>query len=353
MKKHVNYFLILLPILLLVAGSALADPKKAGPGHGAPKNVTECGTVLTEPGNYKLVHDLLDCSDAVWIAGSDITLNLKGHEISCPDEIGEDAYSGIFVSPPGEPGDDDWGDVTFSNVTIKNGTVSNCHDGIVLVLTEDSKVMNITSTGNRRWEYAPGKFQYGTGITLWFSRNNVIMHNHTYGNAATGIGSWESSGNLFKHNTSTDNGESGPGGGGGITLENEQNSRVMCNRVHGNVDGITLQSGGSGNLLRGNLVTGNQNTGIGMLGLAWDGFFFEDIPAGNTVRSNIVEENGWFDIFEFYFDLWTGEFLLQPEDLCMNTWEKNQFQTEFGPPGCFGIPVELDDHDVCALDYDD
>ena len=49
MKKRGNYFLILLPILLLVAGSVLAAPK-----HGAPKNVTECGTILTEPGNYKL-----------------------------------------------------------------------------------------------------------------------------------------------------------------------------------------------------------------------------------------------------------------------------------------------------------
>jgi parallel beta-helix repeat protein len=355
MKKHVNYFLILLPILLLVAGSALADPKKAkaGPNHGAPKNVTECGAVLTEPGNYKLVNDLLDCSEAVWIAGSDIALNLNGHEISCADEIGEEAYSGIFVSPPGEPGDDDWGDVTFSNVTIKNGTVSNCHDGIVLVLTEDSKVMHVTSTGNREWEYAPGKFQYGTGITLWFSRNNVIMHNHTYGNAATGIGSWESSGNLFKHNTSTDNGAgSGGGDGTGILLDNEQNSKIMCNRVHGNSDGILMFPGGSGNLLRGNLVTGNI-TGILMLGFAWDGYPWQEIPAGNTVRSNIVENSDWFDFGEFYLDLVTGDWLIQPEDLCMNTWEKNQFQTEYGPAGCFGIPVELDEKDVCALDDHD
>jgi parallel beta-helix repeat protein len=356
MKKHGYYFLLLLPILLLVAGSALADPKKAGPNHGAPKNVTECGTFLTEPGNYKLANDLLGCSDGgVWIAGSDITLNLKGHKISCANEIGEYSLAGIIVSPPGDPNpeDDDWGDVTFSNVTIKNGTVSNCHDGIVLVLTEDSKVMHITSTGNRRWEYAPGQFQYGTGITLWFSRNNVIMHNHTYGNAATGIGSWESSGNLFKHNTSTDNGYGSAGGeGSGIALDNEQNSRVMCNRVHGNADGILLFPGSSGNLLRGNLVTDNFG-GILMLGLAWDGYLWQETPAGNTVRSNIVENNGRFDFYEFYFDVVTEDLLVHPENLCMNTWENNQFQTEFGPTGCFGIPVELDEKDVCALDDDD
>jgi parallel beta-helix repeat protein len=160
--------------------------------------------------------------------------------------------------------------------------------------------MHMTSTGNRRWEYAPGKFQYGTGITLWYSRNNVIMHNHTYGNA----------------------------------------------------DGILVFPGSSGNLLRGNLVTGNFG-GIIMLGFAWDGYLWQDIPAGNTIRSNIVENSGWFDFMEFYLDVVNGDWLIQPEDLCMNTWEKNQFQTEFGPPGCFGIPVELDDNDVCALDNDD
>ncbi len=60
MKKRENCIWILLPILLLMAGAVLAAPK-----HGAPKNVTECGTILTEPGNYKLVNDLLDCPGMV------------------------------------------------------------------------------------------------------------------------------------------------------------------------------------------------------------------------------------------------------------------------------------------------
>jgi parallel beta-helix repeat protein len=330
MRKLNNCLLILLPILLLVAGSAFADPKKTGPNHGAPKNVTECGTFLTEPGNYKLVHDLLDCSDdgGVWIVGSDITLNLKGHEISCLD-----GWVGIFLAGSEE--------ATVKNITVKNGHVSNCVEGIALWLAEDSKVMNMTSTGN-----------WGAGIAVWESSNNVFMHNYVHGNATDGILSWQSSGNLFKHNTSTDNGGALPGEGAGISLDGETNSRIMCNRVHGNVDGILMFPGGSGNLLRGNLITGNLG-GIGMLGIAEDGAFLQNIPAGNTVRSNIVEDNVNFDFFEFYYDRVTGDLLIHPEDLCMNTWEKNQFRTELGPPGCFGIPVELDDHDVCALDYDD
>jgi len=346
MKVHQKYFWITLPVLLLAAGSVLAEPKKAGPNHGAPKDVTECGTILTEPGNYKLANDLLDCpGNGVEIVGSDIVLNLKDYEISCAENDLE--VAGVAVYSLSE-------EAMISNVTVKNGHVSNCKDGIVLVQTEDSKVMNITSTGNTQWERNPGEWVYGTGITLWLSRNNVIMHNHTFGNASHGIGSWESSGNLFKHNTSTGNGDGWQGGG--INLLAEDNSRIMCNRIHGNADGITMQSGGSGNLLRGNLVTGNQNTGIGMLGFYWqdpdtgDEYYYA-MPSGNTIRSNIVEANPWVDLFEAHFD-WVSDLLLNPDGICRNTWEKNQFQTETGLPGCIGMPVVLDEKDVCALDDD-
>jgi parallel beta-helix repeat protein len=329
MRKLGNFLLILLPILLLVAGSALADPKKAGPNHGAPKNVTECGTFLTEPGNYKLVNDLLDCSGdgGVWIVGSDITLNLKGHEISCLD-----GWVGIFVAGSEED--------SVKNITVKNGYVSNCIEGIALWLAEDSKVMNMTSTGNQ-----------GAGIAVWVSSNNVIMHNHTFGNAIDGILSWKSSGNLFKHNTTTGNGN------GGISMDQETDSRIVCNRSHSNAEGIMIYRGNSGNLLRGNLVTGNQHSGLGMLGYYWqdpeppyDEAYY-DMPTGNTIRSNIVGGNPWVDLFEAHWD--GSDLLPNPDGICKNTWEKNQFQTEIGVAGCIGIPVELDDHDVCALDYDD
>jgi len=352
MKMHQKYFWISLPVLLLVAGSVLAAPK--APKHGALKNVTKCGTILTEPGNYKLANDLLDCpGNGVEILGSDIVLNLKGYEISCADNDLE--VGGIMVV--GSP------EAAVRNVTVKNGHVSNCRDGIVLIFSEDSKVMNITSTGNTKyWREHPvepgepvtGEWVYGTGITLWLSRNNVIMHNHTYGNASDGIGSWESSGNLFKHNTSTGNGDSGQGAG--ISLSAEESSRIMCNRVHGNSDGILLLSGGSsGNLIRGNLVTGNV-AGIEMLGFYWQHpsgspEYYYDMPSGNTIRSNIVEDNPWVDLFEAYWDFGI-ELLPNPDGICRNTWEKNQFQTEIGVAGCIGIPVELDEKDVCALDDD-
>ena len=151
MKIRQNYFLILLPFLLLLAGLANAEPKKAGPNHGAPNDVTECGTVLTEPGNYKLAHDLLDCpGNGVEIVGSDIILNLRGFEISCAENDLE--VAGVVVYSLSE--------AMISNVTVKNGHVSKCRDGIVVIQTEDSKFMNMTSTGNTQWEREPGVWVY-------------------------------------------------------------------------------------------------------------------------------------------------------------------------------------------------
>jgi parallel beta-helix repeat protein len=328
-----------------MAGAVLAAPK-----HGAPKNVTECGTILTEPGNYKLVNDLLDCpGNGVEIHGSDIILNLHGHAISCDNDL---EVAGVGVWSPT--------DSIIRNVTIKNGHISNCRDGIVLIQTEDSKVMNITSTGNTKWRPVPDVAVYGTGITVWLSRNNVIMHNHTYGNEGDGIGSWESSGNLFKHNTSTGNGDGWSGAG--INLSNENNSRIMCNRLHGNADGMTVwwgegENGSSGNLIRGNLVTENQATGISFIGFYWQDpdsleEYYYAMPRGNTVRSNIVEQQPWVDLLEAHWDFGYG-LLPNPSGECKNAWENNQFGTEIGVPGCIGTSVVLEENDVCALHDDD
>ena len=348
MKTSRNHIWLLLPVLILAAGSVFAKQH----------NVTECGTFLTEPGKYKLVNDLLDCPgpvDGIVILGSDITLDLKGHEITC---AGDTFIGGVVVV--GTP------EAVVRNVTVKNGHVSNCFDGIVILMTEDSKITKISSTGNHMW-----KEDYGTGITMWMtsnivirenylfdneghgivswiSRNNVFMKNHIFGNGGAGIMSWLGDGNLFKHNTSADNVD-----GFGIWANIETNSRFLCNRTYSNDIGIGIGPDSSGNLVRGNYASGNLWGGITVTGLKEDGELLGEFPAGNTVRSNIAEENGYFDLSEIFHDVVTGENSLHPDGTCFNTWEKNQFGTQFAPDGCIGFPVELDDDDVCALDDDD
>jgi parallel beta-helix repeat protein len=314
-----------LPALLLLAGTVAAGNTP----------VTECGTVLTEPGNYKLANELLDCpGDGVAIMGSDIRLDLKGHEISCGD--GVSPVAGILVLGNEEN--------AVRNVTVSNGRVSNCNDGVLLIDVEDSKITGITSAGNRFWEDPDGNLLYGTGITVYKSHNNVIMKNSTYGNASDGIGSWASSGNVFKHNRSHHNPNNG------FFLEMSTDSLLMCNQSFANTDGILLFPGSNDNLIQGNLVSDNIG-GISILGLAWEGWFWRDIPDGNTVRLNIVEGNAWLDLDEIYYDLAFGDLLLHPDGTCQNTWEKNRYGTQYGPTGC--IPAAFDLDDVCALGEDE
>lgn len=299
--------------------------------------VYDCGTELTAPGKYKLMNDLVACQvNGVLIRGSDITLNLNGHSISCAPS--DERLGGVVVS------NQDFN--IIRNVTVKNGHISGCKDGVVLILTEDSKVTKISSSGNQLWLNPEGSFESGTGITVFLSSHNKITHNHTFGNATEGIATYSSNHNLFKHNQSTENVN-----GSGIWADEEHDSRFLCNRTDRNSSGLALGPFSSGNLVRGNVARHNAN-GIGAVGLAWDGFYFADIASDNVFKKNIATDNYNSDVFEVVFDLVTAQGALEPDNACLNAWKKNQFNLTFGPEGCFGYSAHLDADDVCALEQE-
>ena len=332
MKFYKNTLLLVVPLMLLAAFPVFA---------AKPQAVTACETFIEEPGKYRLTTDLVDCEAfGVDILASDVTLDLKGHTISCaPNGLRTGGIlTGLDIRIP--EGENPF--VPVHGVKITNGTVTGCADGILLAAATDSKVTKMTSTGNLSWYGISG-----TGITVWYSYNNVLMHNHVYGNPNEGIASWESSGNLYKHNTTTENFM-------GIWTNAEDNAQILCNRVHGNAVGIGLGGEINGSLVRGNLVSYNFYDGISLVGIIEDGEVEADIPSGNTIRSNIAEHNGFGDLFEGYWGLGEGDefYILHPDGTCLNTWHKNQYGTALAPPGCIGESVLLEEDDVCALDDD-
>jgi parallel beta-helix repeat protein len=325
MNRFSNINLSALPVLMLVAGYALAGP---------PQAVTDCETYITEPGMYFLANDLVECEDVgVLILASDVTLDLKGYTVSCADN---GLRTGGVIAGLSVP---------VSNVTVRNGGVTGCADGIVLAWAEDSKITKMTSWDNRLWD-GPGS---GTGITVWYTLNSEITHNHVYGNPEQGIGVWDSSGNLFKHNTAT-------GNFFGIWTNYSDSSGILCNQTQGNLIGIGLGPGSSGSEVRGNEASYNFYDGISTVGFAWYGFFYEPIPAGNTLRANVAEYNGFVDMFEGGWDFApdaTDFYPLDPDGNCWNSWHHNQYGLGYAPPGCMGPPMMLGEDDVCALDDDD
>ena len=310
---------------VLVAGVAFAKP--AVP-------IFECGTIIGEPGKYRLMNDLVGCTDhGILITGSDITLDLKGHSISCDTNGGLERLAGVVV----------WESLSWSeisNVTVKNGHVSDCSDGIILVFTNDSKVKNMSSSRNLNW-YGTS----GTGITIWYSENARVIKNHTFDNDGQGIGVWDSTGTEIKHNMVADNSE-------GIWAERAADTNISCNKAFGNGTGVGLGPWSIGSRVTGNLAKWNWFDGISAWGWARSDGPWDDIASGNTFKHNISEDNP-FDLAELAYNLDSGEIAPHPDGECRNRWLKNQFTTSWGPDDCIGWSVELDDDDVCALDDDD
>jgi parallel beta-helix repeat protein len=321
MKTIIDRLLAVLALCTLTVSIAFAGVQP----------VYECGTVIAEPGNYKLIADLVDCPDGgIHIVASDVRLNLDGHTITC--ETNDKLTGGVVVGTEEGP--------VTKKVTVRNGSVSNCKDGIALLNAQDSNVTRINAYGN-----IPFYDGEGAGILVAWSSNNTVTHNYTYDNAIDGIFSFESGNNVFKHNLTTGNPN------GGFWMVQETDSKILCNEAYSNGSGIALGPDSTGNLLRGNVANGNYNDGISAWGYAWEGYFWRDIPSDNVFVKNIATGNYFADLVEAYYDLVTWDFLLHPDNECQNTWMKNEFGPTFGPVGCFDYSIDLGD-DVCAIDDD-
>ena len=330
MKKHGNYFLILLPILLLVAGSVLAEPKKAGPNHGAPNDVTECGTVINEPGKYRVMNDILDCTpyeNGVIILTSDVILDLRGHTISCARDPSVAPVGAVIVG---------WSVGGVQNVLVRNGTVIGCDDGILLGFTDGVKVTKMYMEDNS-----------DGAITLVGAVNSEIRNNTFMFNGA-GIRSFSGSENQIKGNSVSF-------AGSAIELDNEVDSIIKCNTVEQSFYGISAGPFSSGNILQGNLITegffGIMLYGVEEIAIPPDDPVIWPVASGNLVKHNMALGN-FTDLQETTYVVAVDDAYVAPGATCQNTWMSNQFGSELGPSDCIGFSVELDEDDVCALDDD-
>jgi hypothetical protein len=336
----INYSLM--PALVLAAGSVMA----------APTEITVCNTYITEPGNYRLVNDLVDCisdeeaglSNGINILVSDVTLDLGGHTIQCDATTSPDLVAGVMVGWWLNPV------VTapLENVRVHNGTIMGCHDGVLLSKTIGARVTRMAFQYNRDGAISLWNPDGGTHGSL--IKNNRFMEN------GSAIRSWFGDENTYSHNVMSF-------GDAGIDLQDETDSIIKCNTVTEMGFGVALGPYSSGNEIRGNVVYDNWVSGIFMYGLEgmdwvddeWQ-YWFQPVPTGNLIRNNIALGNSeridGFDLLETVFSFIIGGWPLPPGDTCQNTWMNNQFDVELAPPGCIGPPVVLDVEEVCALDED-
>ncbi len=307
--------------LVLVAGTAFAKP---------PVPISECGTVITEPGKYRVTQDLFCLPDqrGIQVFASDVTLDLKGHTITC-DTSGDQDVSAVWVGNPSDP------DSVVKDVWVKNGTVSGCTDGVIFFYGQSGKVTKITAVSNE-----------DKGIFVLEAKDTLIKNNVGFGNL-TAIGTAGGIGSEIKHNVLYDNLDAA------IALESGIDSLVACNTSERDEFGVRIGPESSGNTVRGNHIIDSGAVGIGVYSFGISPEIFVPMPPDNVIKKNIVQGSGGGDVAELILrppEFGGGVFAL-PE--CYNIWKNNQYGTSFGPVDCIAPTVELDDDDVCALDDDD
>jgi hypothetical protein len=316
MKKQLILSWTLVPVLLLASGAVFA--KK-------PTAISDCDTYITKPGKYWLVNDLA-CEPGVRpikILSSDVSLDLRGHSVSCA--AGD--RSGVVVGDDAEP-------EVFSDVRISNGSINGCAVGVLLWFTDGARVTEVSFSGSTE-----------SGVTLVEAQNSVIMKNNFEGDFWA-INSYEGTGNRLTHNTIRYSII-------GIDLYGETDSRINCNAIDQGFFTLSLGPSGpypsSGNLVRGNLVTGSY-LGVAAVGYgSLAGGITAPQSIDNLIHANIATGN-WWDMAEVLYDPATDELFVEPGADCNNTWKNNQFDWAEGPADCIGTAVELDE--VCALGYD-
>jgi parallel beta-helix repeat protein len=299
-------------VILSVSMMAAAAPE----AFASVTPVSTCGAVLSAPGKYSLSGDLLACpGPAIVIAASDISLDLKGNEITCDRADGQ-ADIGILGT-------------NVSSVEVRNGRISSCEVGIQFSNVKNSKVTDLSVHGGTR---DPVLGFGGAAILLLGSDNNSVIGNRAIGNII-GIGIFNSNDNRVAGNVTSENVGYLPfvfGMGIALSASSTGNS-VIGNESRLNSDaGIVLSIDVSNTTVRGNEVSDNGYYGIGA-------FTRTDVgapsPENNLIQGNSSLANGRADLVEILFHPLTN-----PREsiakVCKNSWIDNTFVSLMGPNDC-------------------
>lgn len=333
-----NRFAGLLPAMLLsvcLLAGHLAPTAALADGH----RIYDC-TVITEPGNYVVVSDIVvdqDCVNpddpdfgfvGIQIAASDVHVNLGGHTIyGDPAGYGDGYARGLDTS----------GQDLQSNISVSNGRVdgmATIGDGIYIQSAKYVEITAVESTANTRF-----------GMGLVFCEACSVSGSRFYANGNAGIQT------VFAGD-STDGDEVSEGGiritGSSFTGSQFSNGITMAffggqheiigNRFIGNgFNGIGefFMSGAPGHVIRGNRFEDNAVDGMRMC------------TSGNTIQANQVLDNGGDGIalvagFPCTFgppgvdnliksNRSKGNFGVDMSDVsadCLNTWTSNTFGSD-------------------------
>ena len=308
--------------------------------------ITDCGTVIDQPGNYRLANDLVLCATpspdpnlpivaGVIIASDDVVLDMDGHTISC--DLGAPFFSFGVLS-----------DFQNAGVKIMDGTVTNCLIGVEMSGNHNGVVRDMKIVAN----VFGMEVIAGSKVKV---KNNEITGNFEIGVVATSFffGGYVGPGlgHKFQRNLMADNGFFAMIANGLVE------SDISCNRMDRNYGGLQLESPGTDNTIRKNVATDNLEVGIAAVGIIGEDFV-QPVPAGNTFKRNIALGNGADDLAEVSIVIPSDPLEFVFPEACQNMWKNNHYVTSNALEGCIPPPRYFDDDDdsdICApgFDHDD
>ena len=266
MRRPTERVASLVPGALILAAIAGLLAFGAGPASAGPLT---CGQTITQ--NTKLNSDLIDCPEnGVVIGADDIILDLAGHTI---DGTGVGSAGSGVANTGG-----------YEEVTIKNGTVQEFFNGVLLISASEDRLEKLTLSNNNitgialvesensriERNTASGNF---VGIALFASKNNLVKKNSVSGNVA-GMAIAGGENNLVEKNSASGNGV-------GMQLSSTRENRVERNSVSSSSeDGINLLESHE-NLVQGNSVSNSARIGIHL-----------NSSGANRIKGNFVPGNG-------------------------------------------------------------
>ena len=349
MLRIISAAIALLILSLALPTSALADDDDDDDNYIP---ITTCGAVITEPGNYRVVNDLLECSEPIQfglfrigisVYANDVTLDLGRHTIRCADiQPGDNTRSfGIYLEGGTFPGT---GEEYGNRVRIRNGVIENCQEGVATGGSTGSTIEKLT--------ISDGEFGIAVGTGFDYRiRGNHISEMTSFGiYLSTNFG--PTNGLRVTKNLIHDAGISG------IFATGISDTKIRCNRTDRNGIGGIIAAGLSTGLdIRNNVANDNFLTGIFIAGTSFGDFPLDPVPSGNTVRGNTALGNV-HDLAEASLDFsdpFLSTVLVLPDAQCLNTWAGNTYISEVAPLDCIAPsrPIDDDDDDGCAPDYGD
>jgi parallel beta-helix repeat protein len=224
--------------------------------------------------------------------------------------------------------------ILANNITISNFTIQNCgntpmYDAGLEINSNYNKIINNIIRYNG---------EFGVGIFLNESLNNIIIDNTIYKNGNEGIYLENSKNNYVSNNKIYSNGHCS------IVISNSRNNTIINNFINNNHCGISLWPNSVNNKILNNIINDHLGCGIGIWTNSNNNYIKNNSIFNNSIfgigifsaQKNIIEYNyvygsfkGITIYFSFYNKIYFNDFINNIKNAYINNSFENIWHRNF------------------------